>query len=139
MPTNPDQVYRDEAAAMVNAHLQEQWRSALGGGSDASTRYDALISAIASALAARGRVREGYVRLPDGRQIEVPSEHPRTADGVPAFVGMQVWGTNINGVTMAQRVSGTLESHPSPTIILRECWSTRASAQLEAGLQLPHP
>lgn len=61
MPTNPDQVYRDEAEKIV-----ETWE-----GTDVFLDFDDdaranLVSAIASALAARGGVREGHVRLPDG-------------------------------------------------------------------------
>lgn len=90
-------------------------------------RYEDYVRLL-SAIAAHSRPPKDHIRTSDGVEIPVPAEHPRTADDMLVFVGSTVWGKNINGEVMRQSVIGTLESWPSPTIVLSECFSTKDSA-----------
>lgn len=174
MPTNPDQVYRDEAdgikgamtrisnamgaghcIASYNNTLARFWNDPHCDHVAATTKIkeyrDALhkelvaahqeLDAIASALAARGRVREGHVRLPDGMEVKVLGTLPMTADVCIVGDGVELHHPDCGPSSMPTQIEAYFEEHHmtgegdvvggcEPIGIL---YSTREAAQL------PHP
>lgn len=102
MPTNPDQVYRDEARAIVDDNVCENDQH-----QDIVPDRDALIADIASALAARGRVREGHVRDHDGNDWVVIVKTP-----VGVWPSDEMARVNVAGTTLLYVREAAQLPHP---------------------------
>ena len=117
----------DAAIGIAIKHMHTREAGGAKAIVDAAVEY-------AQALLAAARVPEGYVKDSEGRLIKVPPEAHRTRNGVLVFNGSKVWGMHPASFrTVSQRVVGELDTHPSPTMRLEDCYDTREAVEAAMG------